>query len=134
MPTLHRIKQSDSKRGENLDYETTARLCSYPKKLVNLQWHIYVGKEYSLAKMTKINSLRFSVVITGNGVDPSSAEWGAHAASCFNQQESDLNKLPAWMEELKESKVEEDRCALGQIRRWLEFADHMLPFARERNE
>ncbi|HET9282319.1 MAG TPA: hypothetical protein VFR24_10195 [Candidatus Angelobacter sp.] len=87
-----------------------------------------------MAMMTKINSLRFSVVIAENGADPGSAEWSAYAASCLNQQESELNKLPAWMEELKESKAEEDRCVLGQIRRWLELADHMLPFARERNE
>ncbi|HKV91982.1 MAG TPA: hypothetical protein VJW20_05495 [Candidatus Angelobacter sp.] len=77
--------------------------------------------------------MRFSVS-AGKGLAPDSAEWIAHTESCLNQQGPGLNKPPAWMEELKESKVEEDRCALGQIKRWLEFADHMLPFPRARTE
>ena len=80
--------------------------------------------------MIKTNSLIFSVVIAGKGLDPGLAEWSAHNTECLNQQSPGLNKLPAWMEELKESKVEEDRCAFGQIKRWLEFADQALPFAR----
>jgi len=82
----------------------------------------------------KINNLRFSLVIGGKGLDPGSGEWIAHTESCLNQQGPGLNKPPAWMEELKESKVEEDRCALGQIKRWLEFADRMLPSPLAHNE
>lgn len=72
------------------------------------------------------NPPSFPVTAVQNGPAPHPVGWVALTDAWLNPKNRGSAELQTSVQGLETIKVEEDRYALGKIRKWLEFADYIL--------